>query len=143
MIARACVQPSRENIIGSTCRSSWGWTSAVVEFGDEQRTGKRLLVLEKDNFAYRAALSDIAGSDIRVHRNKPTNMVSVVRAWLNGQADLQAWAIADLASGFNEFTAASYDVLTSRGFSDGDIRRLGLRELMQDMRRWIATDPVT
>jgi hypothetical protein len=111
-------------------------------FGGPKWAGKRLLVLEKDDFAYRAALSDIAGSDIRVHRNKPTGMVSVVRDWLNGQADLQAHGPTLIWRRFNEFTAASYDILTGRGFSDGDIKRLGLRELMYEMRQWIAANPV-
>lgn len=101
---------------------------------------KRILVLEKEDFAYRAALSDIAGSDIRVHHNKPTAIVSVVREWLDGQAGLRAHGPSLIWDRFNEFTAASYDELTNRGFSDGDIKRLGLRELMAEMRRWIASN---
>jgi hypothetical protein len=103
---------------------------------------KRILVLEKDDFAYQAALSDIAGSDIRVHSDKPTNMVSVVREWLDGQANLRAHGPSLIWNRFNEFTAASYDHLTARGFSDGDIKRLGLRELMEGMRGWIVDNPI-
>jgi hypothetical protein len=110
-------------------------------FKGTQWSDKSILVLEKESFAYQAALSDIAGSDIRVHHNRPTAMVSVVREWLDGQAKLGAHGPSLIWDRFNEFTAASYDQLTARGFSDGDIKRLSLRELMDGMRHWIAENP--
>lgn len=45
------------------------------------KRNKKILVLEEQRFRYAAALSDIAGSDIKEHLNQPMNMVQKVRDW--------------------------------------------------------------
>ncbi len=42
---------------------------------------KNFLILEKDRYKFAKALSDLAGVDIRNHRNDPPTMVEVVRHW--------------------------------------------------------------
>lgn len=95
-----------------------GLDTACRRFRGDPWSDKRILVLERRSFAYQAALSDIAGSDIRVHGNMPTKLVSVVREWLNDQAGLDAVGPTLIWTRFNEFNAANYDELTKRGFSD-------------------------
>ena len=44
---------------------------------------KRILVLDSEEYRYRASLSDIAGQDIQVHNNDPRTAIDKVRSWLN------------------------------------------------------------
>ena len=100
-------------------------------------TGKKCLILEVENFRYRAAISDISGFDIAVHDNKPGSVVSEVRNWLNNSAKLRAPGAAEIWGRFSDFMASNYDELRKRGFSDADIERLPIGELMAHIEDWI------
>ena len=51
-------------------------------FGAKQQRDKHCLVLEAERYRYQKYLSDIAGQDIRQHRNEPAEAVGAVRDWL-------------------------------------------------------------
>ncbi|MBZ0230668.1 MAG: hypothetical protein K8F58_19755 [Bauldia sp.] len=99
---------------------------------------KKCLVLEAEPFRYQAALSDLSGSDIAVHNNDPTDALSGVRNWLNTAASLRAPGPTAIWNRFSDFMAGNYDLLKARGYSDEDIKRLPVPELIDDMQRWIA-----
>lgn len=101
-------------------------------------SGKKCLILEAEKYRYQAALSDISGSDIAVHGNQPAEVVTEVRNWLNSQARLRASGPSKIWARFNDFMAANYDALVARGFSNLDIQRLPIDELISDMRIWLA-----
>jgi hypothetical protein len=92
---------------------------------------KRCLVLEAERFRYQAAISDLSGSDIAVHGGDPQRLVAEVRNWLNNQDSLQAPGPTRIWGAFLDFTADNYDALKRRGFSDRDIEKLPVDELMQ------------
>jgi hypothetical protein len=102
---------------------------------------KRCLILEAERFRYQAAISDLSNSDIAVHGNEPVNVVSEVRNWLNNEAKLSAPGPSHVWSRFNEFMADNYAALKSRGFSDRDIERLSVAELVQCMQDWVGRNP--
>lgn len=51
-------------------------------FGGAQHRSKRGLVLDRDPHRYQIFCSDIAGQDIRSHRNDPVRAINAVRNWL-------------------------------------------------------------
>jgi hypothetical protein len=54
-------------------------------FGNTKLEQKKFLILESDPFRYKAAISDLSGSDIAHHKNDPAKVVVVVRNWLKGR----------------------------------------------------------
>jgi hypothetical protein len=109
-------------------------------FRSDKYAEKKCLVLEAEPFRYQAALSDLSGSDIAVHNNDPTDALSGVRNWLNTAASLRAPGPKAIWNRFSDFMAGNYDLLKARGYSDQDIKRLPVPELIDDMQRWIANN---
>lgn len=107
-------------------------------FGQEGLADKRLLILEAEKYRYQAALSDLSGSDIAVHRNEPEQVVTEVRNWLAEQCRPNAAGPSKVWGAFNDFMAANYDALRERGFSTKDIENLPMPELITCMEDWIS-----
>lgn len=113
-----------------------------IDFGCRRFKGgvaaeKQCLILEVERHRYQAALSDISGSVIEVHENKPEEIVAVVRNWLNHEAHLDADGPAAIWGAFTDFMADNYDELTARGFSPRNIEQLPINELMRYMAQWV------
>ena len=98
---------------------------------------KKCLILEAKRYRYQAAISDLSSSDIAVHNNEPKDVVAAVRNWLNGEAHLSAPGSAKIWGAFTDFMTDNYYALKSRGFSNRDIKRLPVNELVTCMRSWI------
>lgn len=109
-------------------------------YGRGRQKGKRALVLEAEPHRYKAALSDLSGSDIESHGNDPYRVFAVVRKWLNNVHPMKAAGPAKIASAFTDFTAQNYDDLTAEGFSPSDIEALAVPELILRMERWVAAN---
>lgn len=52
-------------------------------YGGADQQGKRVLILDSEQYRYQKFCSDIAGQDIRAHDNKPHVAIEVVRNWLS------------------------------------------------------------
>lgn len=109
-------------------------------FGSGIQKGKRCLVLEAEPHRYKAALSDLSGSDIESHGNEPYRVVAVVRNWLKNVSPMQAAGPAKIESAFTDFMAQNYDDLTAKGFSPRDIEALPVPELIECMEGWVLTN---
>lgn len=107
-------------------------------FKGGQWKDKRCLILEAERYRYQAALSDLSNSDIAVHQNEPSEAMREVRNWLAQQAKLKPHGPAQIWQRFNEFLSSNYDRLKARGFSDRDIEKQPINELIDDMKEWIA-----
>ena len=106
-------------------------------FGGGKWSKKKCLILETKNYRYQATLSDLSGSDIAVHGNKPYEVLSKVRNWLNNHAKLKANGPTEMWGRFNDFMAYNYDALKNNGFSDRDIKNLPIDELIDGMTDWV------
>lgn len=106
------------------------------EFGKGKCSGKRCLILEKEPYRYQAAISDLSSSDIRAHGDVPEELVAAVRDWLNCEAGARLPGPSRVWDTFNEFMADNYDILTEKGFTDQDIQRLPIPELVTYMKEW-------
>jgi hypothetical protein len=99
-------------------------------------SSKRCLILEAERFRFQAAISDLSGSDIAAHGNKPVNVVSEVRNWLNSQASLRAPGSAEIWGRFTDFMTENSGALKARGFSEVDIEKLSISELIDCIEEW-------
>jgi hypothetical protein len=110
-------------------------------YGAAELQDKRCLIIEVERYRYQAALSDLAGSDIAVYNDDPVELVSEVRNWLAGEANLEAPGAALVWARFNEFMAENYTTLKARGFSDRDVERYPIGELVVAMSAWVRANP--
>src|SRR5215213_3036195 len=100
-------------------------------------SAKKCLILEAERYRFQAALSDLSGSDIAVHGNQPVNIVSEVRGWLNSQARLRAPGSAEIWGRFTDFMTENSGALKERGFSEVDIEKLSISELIDCIEDWV------
>ena len=56
---------------------------ADKSFGSRQQASKIALILDKERYRYRDALSDISGQDIAAHGGNPEKAIHEVRNWLD------------------------------------------------------------
>lgn len=52
------------------------------EFGSGSAKRKRCLIMDSEPYRFQEFLSDIAGQDIRPHRNSPDEVINLARNWL-------------------------------------------------------------
>ena len=117
-----------------------GLDVACQQFKQGQWANKKCLILEAERYRYQAAISDLSNSDIAVHGNEPADVVTEVRNWLNSHASLNAVGPARIWGRFTDFMAENYDELKDRGFSDRDIVKLPVGELVGHMKVWLAAN---
>jgi hypothetical protein len=106
-------------------------------FGSGQHKLKRCLILEAKSFRYQAAISDLAGSDIVVHKDRPTDLVRGVRNWLHTQVKRALPSPTKVYDAYTEFMEYNYEDLKRRGFSMRDRDRLPIPELIECMQEWV------
>ena len=108
-------------------------------FGRGRHREKRTLVLEAEPYRYKAALSDLAGSDIESHGNEPYRMILVVRNWIKNVSPMRAPGPAKVEGAFSDFMKQNYEDLTAQGFSPEDIEALPVPELIECMELWVGS----
>ncbi len=107
-------------------------------FGERKHTDKSCLIFEKERYRYQAALSDLSGSDIRVHEDNPAIIVRETRNWLAQVVRIhQPPSGSAIWNAYNDFCAWQYDKLTPQGYSKEDISSLPFGEILDHMREWI------
>lgn len=109
-------------------------------FGPGELSQKRCLVLEAEPYRYKAALSDLSGSDIAHHRNEPAKVVVAVRNWLKNACKVDAPGPTLIWDSFNFFMADLHVDLVDRGFSKAGIDALPIPELIENMVGWVAAN---
>lgn len=112
-----------------------------IDYGCKKLKGgkwkrKKLLVLEKEQYRYQAALSDFAGSDIQWHDDDALTLVKVVRNWFmteelgTGPSHTKIWY------DFNDFTAELERSLSAQGYGPDDYGTVPIPEVMAYMDSW-------
>lgn len=101
------------------------------------RETNQILILEEQPHRYQAALSDLAGCDIKVHRSDHQTAIRQVRNWLVSEAKISADGAARIASRYEDFQGWHYDRQLGLGFSEEDIRDYPTSELLDSIWDWI------
>ncbi len=91
--------------------------SAVTNHGK-----KKCLVLEAELYRYQAFISDIAGQDIKDHRNDPDRAIDIVRNWLRASSlRKDVPGAAKIKQRFNQFSLALPKLCKESGLNRKDI----------------------
>lgn len=98
---------------------------------------KQILILEAESHRFKAAISDLSGSDIAVHRNEPVNACSEVRNWLSQSLGNATPGPSAVWGRFNEFMSDNYVALIDRGYSSEDVEKQPIGELISCMKDWV------
>ena len=107
-------------------------------FGTGRLKEKRFLILEKEAYDYRKALSDLAGVDIKSHGDEPVKIVQAIRHWFVETVGLQKVdSPTMLWYKFTDFTSDFYSQRQQEGFSDEDLNMMPVPEYIDFIEGWI------
>lgn len=111
-----------------------------VDYGCKKLKGgiwnsKKILILDKEQYRFRKALSDLSGSDIKSHNDEVNKVISAVRDWFvaeelkRGDSGNKVWI------NFNDFQTYLYDeVVTKDGHRSVD--DVQIPEVIHHMDNW-------
>lgn len=112
------------------------------EYMGNEWSRKKCLMLESRQFRYQKAISDLSGSDIKKHNNKPEILVRQVRNWFVETVKIKACSSSIIWESFNEFMSDFYAKRKNEGYKSRDLQEMPMPELINFMRRWIRTNRV-
>lgn len=98
---------------------------------------KKCLILEKEQYRYQKALSDMSGSDIKHHNNEPEELIRQVRNWFVENEALRADSGTKIWELFNEFMADFFHEREKEGFKDKDLEMMPIPEYIQFINDWL------
>jgi hypothetical protein len=108
-------------------------------FGSSRHHGKKCLVLEKDQYEFQKAISDLSGIDIKHHNNEPVGMVRAVRNWFVETVGLRhVHSAARIWYRFTDFASDFYDARVRDGFTDEDLNIMPIPEYVDFIQTWVA-----
>jgi hypothetical protein len=85
------------------------------------------------------ALSDLAGVDIKNHKDDPLVLIRELRNWFTETIGLrQATSPTVIWYNFNDFMKDCYDKRKSEGFSDEDVTMMPVPEFISFIRDWLS-----
>ncbi|MCB9959312.1 MAG: hypothetical protein H6843_11980 [Rhodospirillaceae bacterium] len=111
---------------------------AYRRFAKGEHGSKKILILEEHPFRYRAALSDIAGLDIKDHNGDYQKAVKQLRNWLALNCGLRLPGPSRILDAYDDFQEWNWKRLRAESWSDPDIRERQTNELLADMQAWMA-----
>jgi len=98
---------------------------------------KKQLILEKEPYTYRIALSDISGFDIKYHNNEPIILIRIIRDWFVETVGIRGLkGPTEIWNRYNDFI---YYLTVSRlkiGFSEEDIDLMPIPEYLDVITEW-------
>ena len=113
-------------------------------FATNRLKDKRCLILEKEVYDYRSALSDFSGVDIKNHDNDPAMMVRAIRNWFVETVGLKPLDSPTVIwYRFNDFAFDFYEKRQAEGFTDEDLEVLPVQEYVGFIENWVRPAPAT
>lgn len=108
-------------------------------FGERKFRSKACLMLEKSDYDFHLALSDLAGVDIKSHGNEPVRIVRAVREWFVETVRVPgAPSATQLWYRFTEFATDFYNARVADGYEDEDLNMMPIPEYLDFIRAWQA-----
>jgi len=120
-----------------------GLDHACCRFGKRPFSDKQILILEETQYDYQKALSDIAGWDIRFHKNNYEKAISHVRSWLISQAGAERVGLTRIIGKYAAFQEWYWERELNLGSSEDDIREYPNVEVIQAMHDWMEAGQPT
>lgn len=111
-------------------------------FGTSKMKHKRCLILEKAQYEFMKALSDLSGVDIKSHANKPEEVIRSVRNWFVETVGLRRVPSPTIIwYKFTDFTSDFYDARKAEGYSDDDLNMMPVPEYIDFIKDWVSAGP--
>ena len=113
-----------------------------IDFGCRRYGGypyseKVVLILEEERYLYQAAISDLAGIDIKAHKGNFQNAVREVRNWLNNCVpEISSCSAGSILAKYEDFQKWHYEHQLAQGHTEDDIQNYPTSELLNDMLDW-------
>lgn len=98
---------------------------------------KKCLILEKEQYRYQKALSDLSNSDIKRHNNEPEEIVRQIRNWFVENEQPKATSATKIWENFNEFMADFYEKRKKEGFKNKDLQMMPVPEYINFIKEWL------
>lgn len=111
---------------------------ACRRYVNDERGQKKIMILEERAHRYQAALSDIAGCDIKFHGASFEKAVRQVRNWLVTEAGCRRDGASRILGKYVDFQGWHYNQQLVAGFSEEDIQDYQTSELLMSMNEWMA-----
>lgn len=106
-------------------------------FGSGRTHEKRTLILDSQPYRYQKFLSDIAGQDIKTHRNHPDEALLVVREWLRINSRRKKFpGPQDIRLRYGNFRSALPALCQRLGLNP---KNLSYFEYVRIAEEWLAT----
>jgi len=105
-------------------------------YGGEPLSRKVILILEEQPYRYRAAISDLAGSDVEAHGGDFVTAVRKVRNWITGLGGFERVGAGRILAEYEDFHEWHYERQLEVGFADEDIQDYSTPELLHAMIEW-------
>jgi len=98
---------------------------------------KKILILDEKKYRYQAALSDIAGCDIKYHGSNYRKAVRNLRSWLVSEAEARNVGPEKILRKWVDFQEWYYELQLAAGASDEDIQEYPTGEMLIQMKKWV------
>jgi len=106
-------------------------------FSKDRKKNKKSLILEKEKYTYKKAISDLSNSDIKNHDNKPEKLVQQVRNWFVEVDKPDLLNATKIWEKFNEFMADFYQKRKEEGFKNRDLQIMPKPEFIFFIKKWL------
>lgn len=97
---------------------------------------KKILIVEAEKYSVKKALSDLAFSDAKCHKNEPEEMVYEIRDWFYEAGYSNVQSPSGIWDSFNIFYSDLYSKKKTEGFTKKDIERLPVPEFLDEIKIW-------
>jgi hypothetical protein len=103
---------------------------------DQAYQEKQVLIIEKEQYSYQKALSDLAGFDVRCYKDCE-GLIITVRNWLSDFCHTKLCSGTEIWDDYNDFQIELLNDLKQKKFSDKEIDLLPFREYLSYIQEWI------
>ncbi len=110
-------------------------------YGGHPYSDKVILILEEEPYRLKAAMSDLAGSDIEAHEGEYQIAARKVRNWLiTNISDIPDDSASSILAEYEDFLDWHYTRQSDKGFSEQDAQDYPTSELLDEMFVWIDSE---
>jgi len=110
-------------------------------FGSGSQRLKNCLILDREPYRFQRFCSDIAGQDIRAHRNRTDLAVSMVRNWLNGAMSHRGILIPGPVAILDRYARFQSDLPRACQLSNLSRPRITFVDYTMLLARWLKDHP--
>ncbi|NRR30931.1 hypothetical protein HSX11_12145 [Oxalobacteraceae bacterium] len=109
-------------------------------YGNRLQKSKSILILDKEQYRYQKFISDIAGQDIRAHKNLESNVITCVRNWFTTESNRK-----DLPGGehiFSRYMQFKAELPAVCKKTKIELKELTYSDYVAFAAEWVSAEPL-